>query len=108
MSATRDQNQKFKFIYANLYQIYRNERPQHSTPPVERSSGTVFGQIIKSADARAFQSYSPMEILKKPETPQVKISADTAVQGLRENLNKLNDLHARLRFMLKEIEELTR
>jgi hypothetical protein len=27
MSATRDQGQKFKFIYANLYQIYRNEKP---------------------------------------------------------------------------------
>lgn len=108
MSATRDQGQKFKFIYANLYQIYRNEKPQTPPPAPLAAQGMVYGQVIKSADARDLTPYSPMQILKKPEAPKVQITPDNAVQGLRENLNKLGELHARLRFMLKELEELTK
>ncbi len=108
MSATRDQGQKFKFIYANLYQIYRNEKPQMPPKAPLAPQGLVYGQVIKSADAHSVASYSPMQILKKPEAPKVQMTPNSAVQGLRDNLNKLSELHSRLRFMLKELEELTK
>ena len=43
-------------------------------------------------------------VLKPASIPLPK---NEALEGLKENLKSLNDLHARLRFMLKELEELT-
>jgi hypothetical protein len=85
------------------------------------------GVVIKARDAKVGQArpaaapvaapvtprvsaYTPAELLgrrvSRPQTvPAGKANAQ-AVEGLKDNLKSLNDLQARLRFMLKELEEL--
>lgn len=40
-------------------------------------------------------------------TPKAELGRRQAIDGLRDNLRQLQSLHERLRFMLKEIEELS-
>jgi hypothetical protein len=93
------------------------------------SQGLRSGTIIKSTDLNStnsvthspsaqpspvqVKSYMPPEMLGKrfarPESilPPVKRSS-LALEALRDNFNSLNDLQARLRFMLNELEELVK
>lgn len=43
-----------------------------------------------------------------PSPQVIKAPENAAVQSLRDNLQKLNDLHSRLRFMLQELEDLVK
>jgi hypothetical protein len=83
------------------------------------------GLVIKAKDLRApaeratppapprVTPYTPAELLGKrvvarpAATPaQAQKAAPQAVASLKENLQSLNDLQARLRFMLTELEDL--
>lgn len=78
-------------------------------------------QVLKSEDLQALHArvepYNPPELLRKrfrgaPE-PGIgsqtsvtgQVLADGAIESLKRNLQALNELHARLRFMLQELEE---
>lgn len=64
------------------------------------------------------EEYQPTEFLSKriAVTPGLRVERpaalppkrNEAVESLRQNLKQLNDLHSRLRFMLQELEELTK
>jgi hypothetical protein len=100
-----------------------------------RAQGYESGLVIKAGDARAAAAvpaekpaqpprvtpYSPAELLgKRVAKPAVLTQAQqqqtqaqgpkkadaAAVDSLKQNLQSLNDLQARLRFMLKELEDL--
>jgi hypothetical protein len=59
---------------------------------------------VRAAESR-LQVVSPERIpLGKPVSP----ASDSAVFSLKQNLIALQDLHSRLRFMLKELEELSK
>jgi hypothetical protein len=83
--------------------------------------GLTRGKVLKSGHAETIESFRPAELLgkrvelaqKRPvyaPKPQVlrQTPAAPAIQGLKQNLEKLNDLHARLRFMLQELEDLVK
>lgn len=125
MSATRDKNQKVAFVYSNLYQIYKK-----GGTSVSASAGVKTTPVLKSQDLHAknlnhptfgavkVNNYTPVEILsrptktvKKPEVLKQSEAAQapaSALDSLKQNLNALNDLHARLRFMLQELEDLVK
>ncbi len=128
MSASRDTTQKFTFVYSNLYQIYRKGKeaavsaptPPAMDPEKLKNLGVQSGNVIKaddlhsSANVHVVRHEPPRFIAKRLEThrafsktslhPQRK----EAIEGLRDNLKTLKGLHERLRFMLKELEELTK
>ncbi len=106
MSATRDKNQKVAFVYSNLYEIYRKGKdaavssPSHNVLKANDVNQTPFAKV---------RSYTPAELIgKRIQRPKSLPSANPALQSLKDNLKALNDLHARLRFMLQELEELVK
>lgn len=121
MSATRDKTQKTAFVYSNLYQMYRKHReaelkPESGQAPVappaynhgvlktaEMTAGAPFARVT-------VQSIRPAEFIDKHiERPAIKAAVNNpALESLKQNLKQLNDLHARLKFMLQELEELSK
>jgi len=84
------------------------------------------GTVIKTGDrnsavGREVAHYQPMTLIaKKPEAFGIQLAKTAkaeragiveqnhALDNLKQNMQTLNDLHARLRFMLKELEELVK
>ncbi|OFZ54153.1 MAG: hypothetical protein A2428_02245 [Bdellovibrionales bacterium RIFOXYC1_FULL_54_43] len=131
MSASRDKTQKVAFVYSNLYQLYRKGKetahpveaaqvqPQAQPPTgqaLAASAGAAVvrsGNVLKSDDLRAaalaITPYAPTEFIgKRVPRPEVIATKNSAVESLKKNLQELNDLHSRLRFMLKELEDLVK
>lgn len=90
------------------------------------TAGIVAGKIIKAEDMNAVlhgqapvglrvTRHEPPSLLGKRlglntgavRSGKVDPTRRQAIDGLRDNLRQLQSLHERLRFMLKEIEELT-
>jgi len=125
MSATRDPSQKHTFVYSNLYQLYQKGKAAAKAAPEATRTGLATGKIIKAEEMTAANAagpiglrvarHEPPRLLGKrieanrslPLAPKVSASRRQAIDGLRDNLRQLQGLHERLRFMLKEIEELT-
>lgn len=104
-----------------------NPQPfQRSSAPAADASGIVAGKIIKAEDMNAvLHGQAPIGLrVTRHEPPsflgkrlglntgavrpgKVDPTRRQAIDGLRDNLRQLQSLHERLRFMLKEIEELT-
>jgi hypothetical protein len=131
MSATRDKTQKFTFVYSNLYQLYKQGKDaaiNAELPPVVQSRSSEVSKtprVLNTGDANnapAVIRYKPIEFLKipakpiklpkpdviaplVPETNQVQ---NQAIESLKQNLQQLDDLHSRLQFMLKELEDLVK
>jgi hypothetical protein len=88
----------------------------------ETRTGLATGKIIKAEEMQtAFNTAGPVGLrVTRHEPPRllgkrieanrpakVDASRRQAIDGLRDNLRQLQGLHERLRFMLKEIEELS-
>jgi hypothetical protein len=110
MSATRDKTQKPAFVYSNLYQLYKTGKEAASQavvpPPPPVGNHLAKGQVLKTADLKneavKIDTYRPAELIgKRLERP-----SNAAIDSLKDNLKSLTELHSRLRFMLKELEEL--
>lgn len=133
MSATRDPSQKHTFVYSNLYQLYQKGKVAAQSAVVdvkiakaispagekdETRTGLATGKIIKAEEMataapvglRVARHEPPRLLGKRIEAnrpAKVDPARRQAIDGLRDNLRQLQGLHERLRFMLKEIEELT-
>lgn len=132
MSASRDQSQKFTFVYQNLYQLYQKGKTaaQEAKVPAPEASreardenssrGLETARIIKADDLNSAQPlgirvsrHEPPRLMgKRIEANQIaearlNPARTGAISDLRDNLNTLKSLHERLRFMLKELEELS-
>ncbi len=108
MSATHDKSQKTTFVYSNLYTLYRQGKDLAKEAQVPASSRVLKADDLKNP-AFAVRPFRPAEFLEKRITQApVLVSRSQAVESLKTNLKQLNDLHDRLRFMLQEIEELSR
>ena len=135
MSDHNDSNQKYKHISGNVYQIGLNH-PQaglNAAPP--RSSRVIKAETLKGESLNSKPAHlasDASEIIGKrvsrpstlpaPETrlaaqlasilePKQKISASTStpeltVSAMKENFKSLTDLQARLRFAIKDLEDL--
>ncbi len=134
MSATQDKTKKITFVYSNLYEIYRKGKEAAKAAPVSpealssESLAAPFGipahsrgQVLKADDLRnglsdaRVEPFTPAELIgKRLNRPAVlgkavpALKAAPAIESLKQNLKSLNELHERLRFMLAEIEELTK
>lgn len=177
MSASRDKNQKFTFVYSNLYQIYKKEKEADQATQTPPTSGVVLktetlsssNPIVQVRDYQAPELKHPAPAQSNPYSnplphlssiplanqqaqpqanprpeskqnqPAAKITSITppqfqaqfqaqfqgrrvklpdflesqvparqaaSLEDLKNNLNSLQQLQKRLRFMLQEIEEL--
>lgn len=111
MSATRDQSQKFTFLFNNMYTLYQKGKL------AAKASGGETARILKVEDLHKpkVEPYSPVELISKrvsdsPVAAQRSIgmvqARDQAVATLKSNLGELQNLQQRLRFMLKDLETL--
>lgn len=127
MSANRDRNQRVAFVYSNFYQIYQKGKQAATEAPSIPSTGMT-SAVIKAGDRREVETFQPLSLLVPKQTrgpavlEEVKPTAAAlssplesadkmqidALKSLKDNMKSLNDLHSRLRFMLKELEELVR
>lgn len=116
MSATRDKNQKITFVYSNLYSIYRKglEKAREGAA-ADSPLGLIKGSVIKTEQLSSPTSvrvtpYTAAELMGKriSKPAALKESERAPFQSLKQNLSQLNDLQARLRFMLQELEELVK
>jgi len=125
MSANRDKSHKVTFVFQNLHHVYRQgldaAKSAQVPPPVPSQvarenalAGVVRGKVIKAyeqQDARV-ATHQPVELLgKRVDATQSAVSMASqrqAIQSLQDNLKTLGDLHSRLRFMLKELEDLVK
>lgn len=133
MSASRDESQKIAFVYSNLYQLYQKgkaaakeasvpeEGPvviQKAQKPLSQSSSVLKTEDLNQVEKAAVKvsSYNPTEFIgKRVARPEAISTAKStpaapkeAIVSLKANLKALNDLHARLRFMLQELEDLVK
>ena len=116
MSATQDKTQKVTFVYSNLYQLYRKgqdapAQQAQAVPAVHRVAPSPILKVDQLQTSGAVREFTPAEFIgKRVPNPEVVLRAEDnrALEGLKKNLSDLNELHSRLRFMLKELEDLVK
>jgi len=119
MSATRDKSQSVGFVYTNVYALYKKAKQEKNSnvnaesavnsEPSESTARVLQTEELSEVKVARFQprTLTPGEL--PPET-QAKLAAQQkpaqSFNDLKANIERLEDLHARLRFMLKELEDL--
>ncbi len=102
MSANRDKTQRIAFVYSNLYRIYKEGDAKTLEVDNNRPGLSTVLNVQKSALSKG----AAPEILRElPSDARVETTQNAALAGLKDNLKQLNDLQSRLRFMLRELEE---
>lgn len=119
MSAYLDKSQGITFVYSNIYSVYKKAKEAKLDSPFAVDSA----RVIKKAHASAqkVEEFEPRTLEAKEgertlEVPMgVKEAEDKAkrlnarpIASLQKNLNELTDAHEKLRFLLQELESLTK
>ncbi len=127
MSAYLDKSQGITFVYSNIFDLYKKAKESRLDAPfaVESLRGPAasgepaMGRVIKAADMakEATKPFQPAELKNAERTFPVPMGVREAeekarrlksVQGLQKNLNDLSSAHEKLRFLLQELETLTK
>ncbi len=101
MSAGRDQSPKFKLVAVNGKSVNLSKsdgQPASSVVSSARSVASVLSSYAANYPSKSSRVLKAEALKTQPP--------HEAIEGLRQNLNALNQLHSRLRFMLQELEEL--
>lgn len=121
MSATRDRSQKIKLVVSNDRSLSSKKQDQFEAgaPRIaeEFTSKDYQAYVIKAEDLKKHQirqyedqNLSPLSSAAQGSVGSLSKSHEHcprgALEGLKQNLKTLNTLHSKLRFMLKELEEL--
>lgn len=115
MSAYLDKSQGVTFVYSNIFDLYKKAKESKLDAPF------VAERVIKAETLKNAQPFRPEE-LKAPATERtfpvpmgVREAEEKAkklgarpVANLQKNLNDLTDAHEKLRFLLQELESLTK
>jgi len=120
MSAYLDKSQGVTFVYSNIHELYLKAKHSKLDSPyvAEKMISREQPRVIKASDAKV-EAFKPQE-LKTGERPfpvpmGVREAEEKAkrlnmrpVANLQKNLSELTDAHEKLRFLLQEIEGLTK
>jgi hypothetical protein len=137
MSATKDPTQKVTFLYQNLHKVYQDLKIREKDPfageeseakkpeakPVAGSPSRYSG-VLKAGDLKSdrfahirVRPHAAAEISKSTQSePRTALEARSTVRtttrevlkSLERNVEKLNELQARMRFLLKDLEDLAK
>lgn len=116
MSAYLDKSQGITFVYSNIHDLYLKAKNAKLDSPfvAERS------RVIKAKDVHSAEPFRPRELEPEGErTFSVPMGVREAeekakrvnmrpVANLQKNLNELASAHEKLRFLLQELEGLTK
>ena len=124
MSAYLDKSQGITFVYSNIYDLYKKAKNSKLETPfvAERSSGRVIkAEEFAKHEAARVDTFQPKELevkagersfavpmgVKEAEEKALKQKL-SSVQSLQKNLSNLTEAHAKLRFLLQELETITK
>lgn len=108
MSATYDKSQKISFVYSNLHSLYRKGLEAARSSSLQSSEGLVKGRVIKAHEVSIQKADPLVAVQANAQAHSRTLHQRKAIESLQSNLKELNELHSRLRFMLKELETLTK
>ena len=94
-----DKSQGFTFVYTDFYRVYKqaqNESKLDSALVIDRQKGRSFIHPMGVVEAEE-------KALRRKVT-----NLDDPLSSLRQNLNTLTKAHAKLRFLLQEVDALTK
>jgi hypothetical protein len=114
MSAYLDKSQGITFVYSNIFQMYQKAKDAKLDSPfvAERP------RVLKEAKVEAFKPQEletadgertfpvPMGVREAEE--KARALASRPVANLQKNLSDLSQAHEKLRFLLQELESLTK
>lgn len=105
--ANRDKSQNAGFVYTNIYQLYK--KAQNATPSISSDSrvwrADAIGDIkISKFEPRTLAPARP--VLATAAAATAAAPNPNPFDDLKQNMAKLQDLHSKLRFMLRELEDL--
>lgn len=94
--AKLDKSQGFTFVYTDVYKLYRDQQKNLSQPlAVDRKPAFVQPMGVIEAEEKA---------LKK----KLKQASTDPMAQLKQSLNSLTKAHAKLRFLLQEVDATTK
>ena len=127
MSATRDRSSGIAFSNTNVYHLYKKAKPAEKVKRQEKPSDSELLEALKKAastHAALEQAQKVSKIIHPEDVANLDISKFSpysltpplpqheeqlphlrSLHELKSNLVKLQELHSRLRFMLKELED---
>lgn len=114
MPANRDKNQKYGFFYQNLYKLYKNTKnaEAEAVRDIVRDEANLeslhdVGPVVLKVGERAAAAMAAAAPAIAPDA-QPEFRADPTFESLRDNLKRLSELHKKLKFMLEELEDLSK
>ncbi len=106
MSAYLDKSQGITFVYSNVFDLYQQAKKAKLDSPyvAERP------RVMKEA-SETVSKYEPKELkadasLAQADTEKMKLNQP--LSNLQKNLKDLSSAHEKLRFLLQELESLTK
>lgn len=123
MSAYLDKSQGITFVYSNIYDLYKKAKNAKLETPfiAERSSGRVIKAAEFAQQEQRVENFQPKALETKGAERNFNIPRGVreaeekalkqklhSVKSLQKNLDSLSDAHAKLRFLLQELEALTK
>ena len=125
MSAYLDRTQGFTFVFSNIYELYRKAKDAKldepfvaNLRPEKQAVKEGIGRVIKHGQAQEkIKEFKPEKVssertfsvpmgVREAEEKAMRQKA-RPLSELQRSLGDLKDAHAKLRFLLKEIEDLT-
>ncbi len=133
MSAYLDKSQGITFVFSNIHEIYRQaknakldapfvaDRVISRAPAVERSNAEPLGRVIKAKEAKV-EKFQPEEVkpannerpfevpmgVREAEEKAKALAASRPIASIQKHLCELNDAQSKLRFLLQELEALSK
>ena len=101
MSANRDKSNRYTFLFENLYKINRNS--QEDNGPVSQSGNSI--RIELNKQSRVIKAAVKATVVEEYTPP--KLDPKAALSSLKTNLQTLQELHLRLKFLMMELEDLS-
>jgi hypothetical protein len=118
MSAYLDKSQGVTFVFSNIFEIYKKAKEAKIDAPYVAERTSASARVIKKEDAKV-EEFQPAELKTTERTFPVPMGVKEAeekamranmrpIANLQKNLSELTDAHERLKFLLQEIDALTK
>jgi hypothetical protein len=115
MSAYLDKSQGITFVYSNIFELYKKAKDSKLDAPfvAEKSSRVIKAKDVKLDMFQARELTPPAGERPFPVPMGVKEAEEKRknmrpIANLQKNLSELTDAHEKLRFLLEELDSLTK
>jgi len=108
MPASRDQSQKITFLFPNRDKTSQSTKVNQTENALAINHAVEGTRVIKAKTNTAVDFEHDIQTYQAQAFVENHFPADSSpVESLKNNLDKLNDLHERLKFLLGELEDLS-